>query len=295
MLLNHLKSMAIFAAVADAGSFTAAGEFLDMPRGKVSEQVARLEAYLGVKLFIRSTRKVSITAEGEALHQHVQQLLPSALAGVEEVKSYASEIKGRIRISTTHDVHEYHLLPVLKSFREQYPLVKFDLIITQETVPIIENAIDLAIRSGDMPDSALISQPLFNTPLKLYASPQLAHKIPEQPEQLALLDWVTLAGVPNAALSLRHKNGSQLIITPGLHHQTSSLASYMKLLEQGFGIGVMPESSAKCLVKQGKLIPVLGDWHIDTLKVSLLYPARLHMAQRTRLLIDAIKSSVELM
>jgi len=130
MLLNHLKSMAIFAAVADAGSFTAAGEFLDMPRGKVSEQVARLEAYLGVKLFIRSTRKVSITAEGEALHQHVQQLLPSALAGVEEVKSYASEIKGRIRISTTHDVHEYHLLPVLKSFREQYPLVKFDLIIT---------------------------------------------------------------------------------------------------------------------------------------------------------------------
>jgi len=146
-----------------------------------------------------------------------------------------------------------------------------------------------------MPDSALISQPLFNTPLKLYASPQLAHKIPEQPEQLALLDWVTLAGVPNAALSLRHKNGSQLIITPGLHHQTSSLASYMKLLEQGFGIGVMPESSAKCLVKQGKLIPVLGDWHIDTLKVSLLYPARLHMAQRTRLLIDAIKSSVELM
>jgi len=66
----------------------------------------------------------------------------------------------------------------------------------------------------------------------------------------------------------------------------------MKLLEQGFGIGVMPENSAQCLVKQGKLIPVLDDWSIDTLKVSLLYPARLHMAQRTRLLIDAIKSSV---
>ena len=285
--------MAIFAAVADAGSFTAAGEFLGMPRGKVSEQVARLEDYLGVKLFIRSTRKMSITAEGEALHQHVQQLLPSALAGVEEVKSYAAEIKGRIRITTTHDVYEYHLLPVLKAFRQQYPQVKFDLIITQESVPIIENAIDLAIRSGDMPDSALISRPLFDTRLKLYASPQLAEQIPVQPEQLAQLDWVTLAGVPNAALSLRHKDGSQLLVTPGLHHQTSGLASYMQLLEQGFGVGVLPENSGRYLVEQGKLMPVLDDWYFDTLlRVSLVYPARLHMAQRTRLLIDAITSSV---
>jgi len=185
-------------------------------------------------------------------------------------------------------------MPVLKAFRQQYPLVKFDLIISQDTVAIIDNAIDLAIRSGDMPDSALISQPLFETQLKLYASPQLAEQIPLEPGQLAQLDWVTLTGVPNAALSLRHKDGAELVVTPGLHHQTSSLASYMQLLEQGFGVGVLPENTAQCLVAQGKLMPVLDDWYFDRLKVSLLYPARLHMAQRTRLLIDAIKSSVRL-
>ncbi len=101
MILNYLKPMAIFATVVETGNFTQAGKRLNMPRGKVSEQVSRLESYLQVKLFQRSTRQVSVTTEGHALYSHAQKLLQSGVLGVDEVKSFAEEVKGTIRLTNT--------------------------------------------------------------------------------------------------------------------------------------------------------------------------------------------------
>lgn len=173
MLLNYLKPMAIFAAVVETSSFTQAGRRLGIPRGKVSEQISRLESYLGVKLFHRSTRKVVVTAEGTALYQHARQLLRSGISGVEEVKSFADKIKGTVRITTTNDFYECLLLPILKSFHAKYPDVQFDLRITEKALAVIDDSIDLAIRSGTLPDSSLISLPLTTTQLKVYASRSL--------------------------------------------------------------------------------------------------------------------------
>jgi DNA-binding transcriptional LysR family regulator len=292
MILNYLKAMAIFSTVAEAGSFTAAGEKLQMPRGKVSEQVARLEAYLGVKLLQRNTRNVSITAEGQALYQQVQSLLPYAISGVDEVKSFNSDIKGSIRLTTTQDHYEALLLPLLKQFNLKYPKVQFDLLISEQPLSIIEESIDLAIRSGDLPDSNLVSLPLTATQLKLYASPELS-KLPERPEQLAEFPWLHIATKqPFNNLTLQHKEGELVQVIPNRQHQANNIASYLPLLEQGFGIGILADVTASEWVKQGRLVPVLPDWHAQQLQLSLIYPARLHMAQRTRLLLDFIRENL---
>jgi len=291
MLINYLKAMAIFSTVAETGSFTAAGEKLQMPRGKVSEQVARLEDYIGVKLLQRSTRKVSITAEGQALYQQVQSLLPNAIRGVAEVKSFNSEIKGSIRLTTTQDHYETLLLPLLKQFNQLYPKVQFDLLISEQPLSIIEESIDLAIRSGELHDSNLVSLPLTATQLKLYAGPQLS-KLPKQPAQLPDYPWVSISSKqPFTNLILQHRNGEFVQIQPNRQHQANNIASYRPLLEQGFGIGVLAEVTANELVKQGRLVPVLPDWHAQQLQLSLIYPARLHMAQRTRLLLNFIREN----
>lgn len=292
MLLNYLKSMAIFCTVAETGSFTTAGEKLQMPRGKISEQVARLESYLEVKLLQRNTRNVSITAEGQALYQQVQTLLPCAVRGMDEVKSFNSDIKGCIRLTTTQDHYEILLLPLLKQFNLQYPKVQFDLLISEQPLSIIEESIDLAIRSGDLPDSNLVSLPLKTSQLKLYASPQL-NNLPNRPAQLPEFPWLSISSKqPFSNLTLQHKDGELEQVIPNRQHQANNIASYLPLLEQGFGIGVLAEVTASELVKQGRLVPVLADWHAQQLQLSLIYPARLHMAKRTRLLIDFIRKNL---
>lgn len=293
MLLNYLKPMAIFTVVVETGSFTLAGKRLGMPRGKVSEQVTRLEDYLGTKLFIRSTRQVNITAEGTALYQHAKQLLPAAVAGHDEVKSFAQEVKGRIRITTTHDFYEYQLMPILSEFHKKYPKVQFDLLITEDTLSIIDESLDIAIRSGDLPDSSLISLPLVKTDIKLYASANWAHSLPTHPQQLSQFDWISIAGnEQNNILTLHNSLGEQESFVPNHQHKANSIASYRHLIEQDFGIGLMATLTADQLVAQGKLIPLLPDWFFKNTQVSLLYPARLNMANRTRLLIEDIKAAM---
>lgn len=289
MLVNYLKAMAVFSAVVESGSFTAAGKSLEMPRGKVSEQVARLESYIGVKLLQRSTRKVTVTDEGYALYQQVQSLLPSAVRGVNEVRSFHSEVKGTIRLTTTQDHYEALLLPVLKQFSLQYLQVYFDLKISEQPLPIIEDSIDLAIRSGEQPDSNLVSVPLTTTRLKLYASPALT-KLPQSPSELAEFPWIGISGRQHASdIVLQNDDGEVMQVVVNCQHQANNIASYRPLLEQGFGIGVLAEATATVLQQQNRLVAVLPDWHVQQLQLSLIYPARQYMAQRTRLLIDFIR------
>ena len=297
MLLNYLKPMAIFATVVETGSFTQAGKRLNMPRGKVSEQVARLETYLQVKLLQRTTRQVTITTEGNALYQHAQQLLRSGVLGMDEVKSFTQEVKGTIRITTTHDYYEHLLLPILKKFNSKYPKVLFDLRITEQTLAIIDNSIDLAIRSGELPDSSLISLPLTTTLLKVYAGPEFRQQeLLIEPNDLTKFNWIALGNgdqVNKNPITLTHVSGKQQSFTPVQQHAANSTASYCHLIEQNFGLGVMAEHTARVLVKQGRLMEVLKDWHHQSLPISLLYPARLHMATRTRLLVEEIRSAVK--
>ena len=183
-MINYLKSMAIFAAVVEQKGFSAAGRALNLPRGKVSEQVSRLEKFLGVKLLQRSTRHVSLTIEGDTLYRHVSSLLPTAKQGVDEVLSFNQEIKGRIRLTATFDFYQYSLLPILRQYQERHNNVEFDVSITDEPLAVIDNSIDIAIRSGPLSDSNLISVPIVNSQLKLYAGVGLDFSHLQHPKQL---------------------------------------------------------------------------------------------------------------
>lgn len=292
-MLNYLKAMAVFAAVVEAKSFTAAGGRLNMPRGKVSDQVKRLESYLGVKLLQRSTRSVVVTDEGQALFAHAKQLLVHGAAGLDEVKNFGEEIKGTIKITATHDYFESLLLPVLQDYKKDYPDVYFDLVITDEVVPVIDHSIDLAVRSGVLPDSSLISVPLDTTKVKLYASAQMDVKAVSSFEALEAQPWLQLTGVNlPTPFTLQHSKHDPVAVLVKNVNRTNSIGAYLRLLEQGYGIGFMAEHSAKLYVEKGVLQPVMPEWWQSEIPISLVYPARELMAGRTRLLIERIKSQV---
>jgi len=285
--------MAIFAVVVETGSFTAAGKRLGMPRGKVSEQVARLESYLGVKLFIRNTRQVNVTTEGEVLYRDASKILAHGSGAIEEIKSLEDEVKGKIRITTTSDFYESLLIPVLKQFKANYPQVEFDLVITEEALPIIEASIDLAIRSGDLPDSNLVALPLANTQLKLFASPDFDQSLIHKPQDLESHAWVALKSAALSELILNNQQNEKVCIRPHYQDSANNIHSYQKLIEAGFGIGLMAQHSGQVLVDQGRFMPVLADWYLDALPVSLVFPSRIHMAKRTRLFIQVLRQTFD--
>ncbi|CCN47534.1 putative Transcriptional regulator, LysR family [Vibrio nigripulchritudo MADA3029] len=292
MLLNYLKPMAIFAAVVEEESFTQAGKKLDMPRGKVSEQVNRLETYLGVKLLQRSTRKVTVTAEGVALYQHAQSLLKAGVSGVDEVNSLSESVKGNIRITVTDDFNDAILLPILSTFCEAYPEVSLDIIADDDLLPVIDDSIDLAIRSGQLEDSGLISVPLCTTNLKLYCGHGYLEKKCESLSDIEGLDWISFKNNKRTELfSALHVSGKEQKISPNYRHSANTISSYVSMLENNMGIGVMSELSAQVRVQKGTLVEVSHGWNFGQLPISILYPSRRHMAYRTRLLLDTLKNA----
>ena len=292
MLINYLKAMAIFAEVVRQGSFSKAGLKLDMPRGKVSEQVTRLEVNLKVKLLQRSTRKVSITDEGQALYEKIGHFQACAKEAVQEVESFNEQIQGKIKITCTQDHLDAVLLPLLKEFNQSHPKVQFDLVVTEQALSIIDQGIDIAIRSGLLPDSNLISIPLNQGVLKLYAAADMP-VIPKTIDELEQFAWLSLASQLNHGSSKVDlqliKNKKTHYLQLSVQHSASNIAAYLSMLGQGFGIGLLAQLSAQPLVKQGRLQPVLADYNGQDLPLSLIYPARKNMAKRTRLLIDFIK------
>lgn len=295
MNFNLLKPMAIFATVVEQKTFTKAGLVLNMPRGKVSEQIKRLENQLGVKLLQRNTRNVTITEEGQALFDHVQALKTIASRGMNEVNSYSSEIKGIIRITATDDFYEQFLLPILKAFSAKFPKVLFDIQTSENNLPIVANSIDIAIRANGLVDSDLIAYPLFQTALKLYASPVLENlsKV-NYPDDLTNFNWVNISSNKVKNIHLKHENGEVYDFMPTRYHNANNINNYSRLLENGFGIGLMAENSANKMVQKGLLMPILPEWRSEELQISLFYPSRKHMARRTKLLIEDIKTSSRL-
>ena len=286
MLINYLKAMSVFSTVVETGNFTSAGEKLSMPRSKVSEQVARLEEYLGVKLFTRSTRKVTVTEEGIAFHSKVKNILLDATQGVEEVKSFEDKIKGLIKITATQDHYEALLLPILKEFSSLYPLVDYEVQIGDDAFGVIDESIDIAIRAGELPDSSLISRPLKPTRLKLYCGREFNHHF-QCPTQLADVKWIVLKNSNQpSSTQLINESGDVQLVAHSQFNCANNIASYLPMIEQGFGIGVLAEVTGKHLMKTKQLREVLPDWYVSELPLSLVYPARKTVAKRTQLLLD---------
>lgn len=286
--------MAIFAQVVESGSFTAAGKALDLPRGKVSEQIARLESYTNTRLFVRNTRSIKITEEGQALYKYAKNILPNGNQGLSEISNFSEELKGSIRITTTGDFYDCLLLPILQSFCLRNPEIQLDMVITDTPLSVIDDSIDIAIRSGTQPDSNLISIPLTQTKLKLYSSGKATGREITSPEDLKHTKWIALEhSAKNKSLDMHKKGEAPFSISPNYHHVANSINSYRQLIEHGFGIGLIAEHTAETLVKQGRLTAVLPDWYNQELTLSLIYPHRINMAKRTRLLINEIRGAFQ--
>ena len=186
--MDRFEEMRVFAAVVDAGSFVGASDALEMSKAAVSRHVAELESRLGVRLMHHTTRKLSLTPEGEVFHGRCRELLGGVDEAEAEITSRSGEASGVLRINVPFSFGLLHLAPLWAEFMAQHPKVVLDVTLADRVVDLVEEGFDLAVRIARLPNSSLVSRQLTSTRLVLCASPAYlrAHSQPRHPNDLAL-------------------------------------------------------------------------------------------------------------
>jgi DNA-binding transcriptional LysR family regulator len=185
MDVNRSGELEVFVRVVELGGFTPAAQALGMTPSAVSKLIARLEARLGVRLMLRSTRKLQLTEEGATFHERALRVL-SDLDEMERSVAFCSVARGRLRVNSNVPFGLHHLLPLAPRFMAAHPEVQLDITITDEVIDLMDARAEVAIRVGPMRPSQLMARKLGESRMALVASPAYLarHPAPQTPEEL---------------------------------------------------------------------------------------------------------------
>jgi DNA-binding transcriptional LysR family regulator len=283
-ILEKTTGLIAFVRTVDAGSFSAASRLIGSSQSAVSKSVARLERRLGARLIQRSTRTLSLTAEGQAYYERVAPLL-RALDDAEDVVQMASAAKGLLRVSAPQELGRRLIAAWAPEFLARHPGVKLELNITDRSVDIIREGFDLAVRMGTLPDTVLISRKLADFRWILVASPSyLARR--GRPETIAdlgshsCLRYVT-SGRP---WPFEFANGESIV--PDGQFDTDDSGSICEAALHSAGIAYQLRMTVTDFLNDGRLVEVLPDLAMPVLPAYVLHAFGRQMPIRARLFID---------
>jgi len=285
--MNNLGDIAAFVRTAQRLSFAEAARDLGVSPSAIGKSVARVEVSLGVKLFHRTTRRVSLTEEGTLLHERCRRILDDLRDTEAIVARSAGTPRGILRISLPTIGYRF-LLPVLPEFLERYPEIELDLDFNDQLVDIVEGGFDAAIRSGALSDSSLMSRRLGPFRFVLCAAPSyLARKgEPVRPIDLGTHDALRFRFPTSGKLQDWVLAGE----TPMLGLRTVLTCNNMEAMRaaaiDGLGIAYMPDFLAEEAIRRDKLVTILDRFLLDPGQFSLLWPPGRQMSLRLRAFID---------
>ena len=285
---KNLTAVAAAVQVAKDGSFAAASRALGLSTSATSKAIGRLEEELGIKLFQRTTRNVSLTPEGERYVEGVQPLLAELDALTAEVTDSLASPRGLLRVSVPAAFGRIVLVPAIADFTYRYPDIELELSLEDREVDLAAERIDVAIRAGSLPDSAnLVGRKLFEDPLITCAAPSYLqrHGVPERPEDLEhhnclnfrnrrtgrIVPWVFRSGE-------RRVETGTLTIDDGEAVGRAAVA--------GSGLSQMPGFMAQPALQNGSLVEVLREFRPSDTAFTAIYLDRRLVSPRIRAFID---------
>ena len=274
--LDRLTGLMAFARAASLGSYTAAARALGISPSAVSKSVQRLEQQLGLSLFTRTTRSLTLTAEGRDLHERALRLLREAEDIEQAVLAAKAEPAGMLRVAAPLPLGAYVLGPHLARLKARHPKLNVDLRLGDEYVDLVQEGIDVAIRVGELADSRLISRRLAAHRVCAYASPAYlaARGTPRHPDELAGHDCVNLR-FQNSGQLLRWPfmvNGRLLEVMPGSWMVADTSDAIAEILAGHGGIGMSPTYVAARYVARGELVPVMEEYAVERASINALWP-----------------------
>ena len=283
--MDRTGEMMAFVETVERASFSAAARALKLTPSALSKLVARLEARLGVSLMKRTTRRLSLTPEGEAYFARVRRILEDIRGAEAEVAGFRERPRGLLRINSGNAFAIHQLIPALPEFVQRYPDLTVELSLVDRRVDLIESGADLAVRIGNVGDERLVSRKVCDLKRMICAAPTyLARRgIPRKPEDLARHDCITMAGMP--CLSLWPFRGGTVAVNGPATADSASAVLEMAL--RGMGLVRFSDFVFSEHIRDGRLVPVLVDQHkVDAVPIAVVYPQSRHRVPKTAAFVD---------
>lgn len=292
--MDVLAGMGVFVRVAELGSLSAAGRDLNLSQPAVSQKVTALEQHLGVRLINRTTRQLALTEAGLAYYARAKPVLAAVNEAAELVAGTGSQLTGHLRIQAPTGFGQMYVADIAVEFQQAHPGLTLELMLDDRYVDLTEQAVDLAIRFGNLRSSGLVAQRLGTLQRILVASPgYLAqHGTPDTPEALSNHRQVRFSwAAPDDTMPLVGPKGSLLVQV-----QTSFFANntfvLTKALVAGLGLGgaQLPQINAE--LAAGKLLRIMPNYHYAPLDVHAVYPTAHYVPAKVRAFLNHLRTGV---
>ncbi|KQB55563.1 LysR family transcriptional regulator [Pseudomonas endophytica] len=285
--MDRLIAMRVFVTVVDLGSQSAAADHLDLSRPVVSRYLAELEEWVGARLMHRTTRKLSLTAAGNETLPRCRQLLELADDLQAAVSVPDAAPRGLLRISVSTSFGQAQLASAVTEYVRRYPQVKIDLQMLDRTVNLVDEGIDLAIRTSNDLDPSLIARKLTVCRSVLCASPAYLHEHPA-PQQVDDLRQHNCLSHAYYGKSLWHfkVQGEAVSIPVQGNISANEASTLLSATLAGAGISLLPSYLVGCAVRRGELVQLLPESEPLALNIYAVYASRKHMPATLRSMLD---------
>lgn len=273
----NLNDLVLFAAAVEQGGFAAASRRLGIPKSTISKRVAELEDALSARLIHRTSRAFTLTELGRDFYEHARAALIETEAAEAIVRRRQAEPSGTVRISASVPAAQLYLAAHLPRLARAYPKLQVQLDVTDRFVDVLQENVDIAVRShfAPLPDSGLVQRPVTVEPIILVASPgYLADRgMPQSPVELQDHDGL-LIGASLTTWQLLHEGGARAQATPRPVFVANESAVLIGAAVAGLGLVCLPERMCRDAIDATRLVRVLAEWNAGTVTTTLVMPHR---------------------
>ncbi|QUM79500.1 LysR family transcriptional regulator [Moritella sp. 5] len=293
-----LTRLHYFNCVVETGSISAASRVFDVQPSSISRQLAALEKELGIRLLNRTTRNIGLTEAGSTYYEYSQRIIAELDEANRVVNDLQKEPQGTLKLSMTVGFGESCILPLIPKFKKKYPKIKVQLELSERVIDLVEDNVDIAIRSGRLPDSNLIARKLLDNDFILCASPEYIteHGTPSSPDTLTKFDCITYGYSGWRDWFLMEDKPIKLTIVD--HLTVNSVNGQKQLLLNHAGFALMPRWAINNELKNNKLVHILPEFVLspyDSISSTYaLYLKRDLISPKISVFLDFIKKNLSL-
>ena len=295
----NLNRLAIFVAVVEAGSLTAAASRLGLAKTMVSTHMQRLEAEVGASLLVRTTRRLGVTEAGRAFYDASVKILRATEEALTALGGDTAPVRGMLRVSSPIDYGSLAVAPALVALRRAHPQLDVELLCTDQYVDLIADGIDVAIRLGRLADSNYRAVKLGSFVKWVVASPAFIEQWgePRTPAELAALPYCALTVLPHPlTLALRRGSGKNAEDSATVRCENAFLVNTADACRAatlaGGGFGLLTDFSIGGDVASGRLIRLLPEWTSEPASIQAVFPPTSHPPAKVRALIETFRKQL---
>jgi DNA-binding transcriptional LysR family regulator len=289
-----LNQVRVFVQVVEAGSFTAAGTRLGMPKSTVSARVSQLEEHLGVRLLQRTTRSLGLTDAGAAFFDRCARIVADLDEAERSITDLAAAPRGTLRVTAPIEFSMSILGDLVAGFGERFPEVSIEVVVSDRVVDLVDEGIDLAIRAGRLKESSLIARRLARITTHLWASPGYLerHGTPKSPRQLERHACLLFSSLPEPdQWSLHDRRGKEVAVRVRGVLSVNSLHTVRDAAARGMGIALLPLFLTSGEDSAG-LTRVLPAWSGAESALHAVYPSSRYLSPKVRAFVDYLGAAM---